>query len=706
MQVLLELLLFFTLTTALTTAMVMIRNLIRARAWVSVPVGLLVLAVAGWLTSRITGDPTAGTSLPLVAIIAVGLTRLRLQRWSLLACQLMATGTLAFLTYLAYAALLPFLERLNPLGVVASFVLLVFEAFALTLSAYYLFEILDVFSRRTRIEHLADPAFRPRVALQVPCYNEPVPVVTETLNALAHLDYPNFIVQVVDNNTKDPNLWRPLEQACRELGPRFEFLHLDPWPGYKAGALNEATRRLAADVSVIGIVDADYVVRPAFLQATVGHFADPRVAFVQTPQHYRDWRDSGYLRGLFYSYRYFFDVTMPARANRNAIIFAGTMGLIRRSALEAIGGWEESIITEDAEASLRMLGLGLIGVYEPHVFGDGLMPLSFDGLKKQRFRWALGGIQILRRQWRELVPFTSHRLRLDWGQRLHYLFGSVHWFSDVLTAAFTVLLLLTALASAMHHRLPIREVTGALLVVPLAFLVTGVLRGLWALRTAERCRWSDALRALAIWFALSWVDTLAVVRGLLSGKAAFLRTPKSKEGGSRVWPAIRSSATESLLAGLAVVGAVAMMVAAPALATAILSLMLLFEAWVFGSAPWASFAAEGIHLTPYRQMYRHSAQNTGDRPEHRRGAELLSVTLLIGVALALTWGVLNAPPEPSAPPAQLPSIGAITNTQPKPKATPTPAPSATPLSTPTPAASPTSPATASPSASPSASSAP
>ena len=217
------------------------------------------------------------------------------------------------------------IDRLGLLGIAGSFVLLLFEASALALSVYYLFEILDVFSRRTRIAHRAESSYQPPVAIQVPCYNEPIEVVRETLTALPHLDYPNVVVQVVDNNTKDPQVWRPLEALCAELGSRFQFIHLDPWPGYKAGALNEATRRLPADVTILGIVDADYIVRPGFLKEMVGHFADDRVAFVQTPQNYRDWKDSGYLRGLFYSYSYFFDVTMPARANRNAIIFAGTM---------------------------------------------------------------------------------------------------------------------------------------------------------------------------------------------------------------------------------------------------------------------------------------------------------------------------------------------------------------------------------------------
>src|SRR2546423_11534234 len=392
---LLELALFFALASALSTIAVMLPGLVRARAWVGVPVGVVILPLGGCPTAGISGDPTAGSTLAVVAIVAVLLVRLWLSRWSMLAAQTLAMVLLASLSYLVFAGALPFVDRLGPLGVLVSYVLLLMEAFALTLSVYYLFEILDVFSQRTRIEHIADASYRPRVALQVPCFNEPIEVMRETLTALVKLDYPEVVVQVVDNNTKDPKLWHALEQLCAELGGRFEFIHLEPWPGYKAGALNEATRRLPADVSILGIVDADYIVKPGFLSAMVGHFADERVAFVQTPQNYRDWRDSGYLRGLFYSYRYFFDITMPARANRNAIIFAGTMGLIRRSALERVGGWDESVITEDAEASLRMLGLGTIGVYEPTVWGEGVMPPSFDGLKKQRFRWGLRRIQVL-----------------------------------------------------------------------------------------------------------------------------------------------------------------------------------------------------------------------------------------------------------------------------------------------------------------------
>jgi glycosyltransferase involved in cell wall biosynthesis len=692
---LLELVIFFALASATCTLAAMLPGAVRARLFAGIPLAIIALGVAAAITAWITQDTLAALILIVFAVGAMLEVRIQFPEWSMLAALLLALLVLGSVSYLIYAGVQTVADGLGVLGTIGSFVLLLLEIVALSLSVYYLFEILDVLSRRHHPPHQADRSHTPKVAIQVPCYNEPVEVMEETLTALARLDYPDYLVQVVDNNTKDPAVWKPLEALCQKLGPRFHFLHLEPWPGFKAGALNEASRRLPQDIEIIGIVDADYVVQPNFLLGTVGHFVDPKVAFVQTPQHYRDWTDSGYLRALFYSYRYFFDITMPARAHRNAIIFAGTMGLIRRSALQEIGGWNERCITEDAEASLRLLGHGYTGVYANGIFGEGLMPLDFNGLKKQRFRWALGGIQILRQQWRELIPFARHRLRLTAGQRLHYLFGSAHWFSDVLTMLFTLLLLLTAVAAAQHHRLPIRELAGPVLVVPLAFLVSGVVRALWALRTAEHATWGDALRALGIWFGLAWVDTLAVLRGLTSRKAAFLRTAKRKEGGSRLWPALRASALESSIAGLALIAAIVMFFSEPSFATGILAVMLLIEGWIFGNAFWASLAAEGIHLTPQRRAYLRSAQVTGERPSGfaQLAALPVGVALVAAVVLALT--VLTARPAASPGQADLPQIGTFTHQKQKlpktgpPPALPAPSASSLPSATPSTAASPT-----------------
>src|SRR5579864_3441422 len=105
---LLELVLFFTLAAAITTAALMVPELIRARAWLSIPIGLAILAGAGWLTGLITNDSVGGTILPLFGIGAVIETRRHLPQWSTLAAQMFATLLAASSVYLIYAGVQPF----------------------------------------------------------------------------------------------------------------------------------------------------------------------------------------------------------------------------------------------------------------------------------------------------------------------------------------------------------------------------------------------------------------------------------------------------------------------------------------------------------------------------------------------------------------------------------------------------------------------
>ena len=708
---LLEITLFFAICSVAATLLAVAPGVPSARSWLSLPLSLAAVAAAGWGSALVFGDRSGAEVLGVAAVAAMLLMRTQ-QPWGLVSALLFTSFTLAALGYLAYAADWTVTASHGAAVWIGSTLLLLLEIGALALSVSYAFEILDVLGRRgPRTPELPVPEHLPLVALQLPTYNEPVEVVRPTLESLAALDYPNVLVQVVDNNTRDPALWQPVERLCAELGPRFQFLHLDPWPGYKAGACNEATRRLPPEVEIIGIVDADYVVRPGWLRAVIGHFDDPGVGFVQTSQHYREWEDDDYLRGLFYSYRYFFDVTMPARDHRNAIIFCGTMGLIRRRALEEIGGWNERCITEDAEASLRMLGHGWRGVYDPRAWGEGLMPLDFDGLKKQRHRWALGGIQILRFHAAELLPFRRHRLRLSRAQRIHYLLGSVQWFGDLITAAFTILLIATAIATAMHHRLPLRQLTGSVLVVPVVFLLTGVARAMWAMRRTTGCTWGDSLRALRCWFSMSWVVALACARGLATSRAEFLRTPKRREGEASWLKALRTSRTETLLAVTALVAAAAMLVRAPAPTTVALAVLLVFQGWLYTNAVWASMAAEGIALTPARRVYLMSAQNTGERPALRPAAAALMSGLGVAAVGAAIAALVATGPSDTTPPftggqSDSPRIGGSAS-PPATPAVPTAPPTSTPTATPVPTVTPTSvstvaprtaPATASPSA--------
>jgi cellulose synthase/poly-beta-1,6-N-acetylglucosamine synthase-like glycosyltransferase len=707
---LLWVLVYLACASGVCTLLVLFPSLARAGLPLGLTFGALAMAATGWLTAWITGDRPVVIGTGVVLLLLVFLLRRWLTGWRWLPSQLFLLATLAAVTYIAYSvqqtvdqALIP---RLVPLLLLGSLVLVLAEIAAMGLALSYLFEILDVLGRPLRdpdpVPLWDESRPWPLVVLQVPMYNEPVELVGETLAALDRLDYPNYLIQAVDNNTADPSVWQPIQQLCQQLGPRFQFIHLAPWPGFKAGALNEATRRLPQEVEIVGIVDADYLARPGWLRETVPFFQDPAVGFVQTPQHYRDWEDNSYLRGLFHSYRYFFDITMPSRANRDAIIFCGTMGLIRRSVLDEIGGWNEECITEDAEASLRILGRGYRGVYHQVAWGEGLMPLTFDGLKKQRYRWALGGLQILRQHWRELLPFAPHRLQLTIAQRWSYLVGAVQWFGDLLLLAFTLLLLATAIATAAHQRLPVRQITGAVLVIPLLFLIFGLLRAVWAMRRSGELTWGDAVRALRVWFALSWTVALADIRGLLALKATFLRTPKRRGGLSGWLQALRSARPETSLAVAAVAAAAVMEVRALSVTTTLLAVLLLFQAAVYLSAPWASLATEGILITPLRRIYLRSSQNSGGLVVETRSSAAI---LPVGLALAATAGLIVAFAATS-PTASAPFGGGPTTptkaapNQPVVVASPSPSPSSSPSVSPSPSPSASASASASPTSTP------
>ena len=119
------------------------------------------------------------------------------------------------------------------------------------------------YRRRLGAPQLAHTARPPKVSIHVPAYNEPPDMLIETLDALARLDYPDFEVLVIDNNTRDEAVWRPVEAHCAALGARFRFFHVAPLAGFKAGALNYALARTAADAQIVAVIDSDYVVDAA-----------------------------------------------------------------------------------------------------------------------------------------------------------------------------------------------------------------------------------------------------------------------------------------------------------------------------------------------------------------------------------------------------------------------------------------------------------
>jgi glycosyltransferase involved in cell wall biosynthesis len=489
----------------------------------------------------------------------------------------------------------------------------------------------------------------PFVCLQVPCYNEPPDMVIETLESLRSIDYPRFEIQVLDDNTDDETLWRPVEAWCRDHDVK--FVHLSDWPGYKSGALNYALEHLVDDsCDLIGVVDSDYQIDADFLKRCVPLFADERVGFIQAPQDYRDWETDPYFRRLYYSYSYFFAVSQPSRNERDGAIFAGTMGLIRRRALEEVGGWDEWCITEDAELSLRLLRAGWSGLHVDRSFGKGIMPLTFEALKGQRFRWCFGGIQILRRHWRSMLPGRrTSQNDLSPAQRWAYLTGAIQWYGDLLGLVFYVVLLVGAANIAFGGGLLYRKLTGFLLAAIPLLVLLGLLRAVALLRRGTGASWGEAFGAFFIWQATGLTVARASVQALFAKQAAFLRTPKTQDEPS--WgDALRANWAECVLGALGLAGIAGALSHVSTYGGPLLAALLVWPTVSFLAAPSNSLSA-GRAALPAELSERRRTEHL--RSGGRRVSFALGGLTAVGAAAAVTAALFVPGPATVLPPQVL-----------------------------------------------------
>jgi exo-beta-1,3-glucanase (GH17 family)/cellulose synthase/poly-beta-1,6-N-acetylglucosamine synthase-like glycosyltransferase len=382
----------------------------------------------------------------------------------------------------------------------------------------------------------------PKVSVHVPAYNEPAAMLIETLDALARLDYPDFEVLVIDNNTPDEQVWRPVEAHCARLGARFRFFHVAPLAGFKAGALNYALARTVADAEIVAVIDADYVVDARWLRDLTPGFLDPRVAVVQAPQDYRDQDLSAFKAMCYAEYRGFFHIGMITRNERNAIIQHGTMTMVRRPQLSDCGGWAEWCITEDAELGLRIFEAGFDAVYVPASYGRGLMPDTFIDFKKQRFRWAYGAMQILKAHARALFMEGGP---LSAGQRYHFIAGWLPWVADGCNLLFNLAALGWSVAMVWApHEVEAPLVMYSVLPLSLFTFKLAKLVHLYHVRVGANLR--QTIAAAIAGLALTHTIGKASVKGLVTRSEPFFRTPKHG-GTSGVLRALAAAREETLM---------------------------------------------------------------------------------------------------------------------------------------------------------------
>jgi cellulose synthase/poly-beta-1,6-N-acetylglucosamine synthase-like glycosyltransferase len=390
------------------------------------------------------------------------------------------------------------------------------------------------------------PAQAPFVSIHIPAYREPPEMLRQTLDSVARLNWPNFECIVVINNTPDPALWEPIEDHCQSLGERFKFVRADELQGFKAGALRLALEHTAPEAEIIGVLDADYVVHPDWLKDLVPAFGDPEVGLVQAPQDHRDGRRTVTQTVMNREYAGFFDIGMVQRNEVNAIVTHGTMCLIRRAALLDAGSWSSDTIVEDTDLGITLLARGWRSHYTRTRYGWGLLPSDFEAYKRQRHRWAYGGVQLIKKHWRAFLPGRS---RLTAQQRGQFLFGWMTWLGAESLGVLIAVLNLIWMPLVAFYGIAVPQ--SVLLLPVLVTFAVMFLHFMVLYRTRVQAPLFASFGAALSAMALQLTVARAVAEGVIRDGLPFIRTVK---GGGRSWSEGFPALWEAVLGSLLVLG--------------------------------------------------------------------------------------------------------------------------------------------------------
>jgi len=321
----------------------------------------------------------------------------------------------------------------NPLDGIFSLGLFFLELLMLGSTTIQLFLMLNVKDRPREADQAAVAVlagtFTPSVDVLVPSYNEATFILRRTIIGCQALDYANKRIYLLDDTR------RPEVQALtEELG--CEYITRPDNQYAKAGNLNHAIAQTHGDLIVV--FDADFVPTKNFLLRTVGFFQNETVALVQTPQSFYNAdpiaRNLGLENVLTPEEEVFYRQIQPIRDAAGSVVCSGTSFVVRRSALEEVGGFVTDSLSEDYFTGIRLSAQGYRLIYLDEKLSAGLAADNMATHAAQRLRWGRGTLQAF---FIDANPLTIAGLRPL--QRLAHLEGLFHWFTSLSRVGFLII---------------------------------------------------------------------------------------------------------------------------------------------------------------------------------------------------------------------------------------------------------------------------
>lgn len=400
----------------------------------------------------------------------------------------------------------------NPLDGTFSITLFVLEMFTLFSTTLQLFLMLKVKDRRREVDRLAAPViagtFQPTVDIFIPTYNEPEFILRRTIIGCQAIDYESKTVYLLDDTKRDS-----VANLARELGCK--YLTRPNNDHAKAGNINQAIPHTNGEF--ITIFDADFIPTRNFLQRTIGFFQDDRLALVQTPQSFYNTdpiaRNLGLEDILTPEEEVFYRHLQPVKDGAGSVVCSGTSFVVRRQALQSIGGFVTDSLSEDYFTGIRLSAQGYRLAYIDEKLSAGLAAENIAAHATQRIRWARGTLQAF---FIKSNPLTIPGLNPL--QRLAHLEGLLHWFTSIASVFF----LLMPLAYAFLNIIPIRATTDDFLFFFLPYYITQLTVFSW-LNYRSRSAILSGVYGLVLAFPLAATVIKAMLNPFSSG---FKVTPK------------------------------------------------------------------------------------------------------------------------------------------------------------------------------------
>ncbi len=231
--------------------------------------------------------------------------------------------------------------------------------------------------------------YKPFITIMIPAHNEEY-VIAETVENILKMDYPNFEIIVIDDRSTDNTaaIIKMLESKHKNV----KALIRQPgaFPG-KSAVLNDAFCIARGDAVLV--FDADATVEPDFLNKLVPKLEPADVGAVQARKIIRNSAVNLLTRCQNNEYTLDTYLQVGRDAIKGAVELRGNGELIKRQALEDIGGWNNYTITDDLDMSTRLhiKGWDVRFCLEAQVYEEGIVRLK--PLFRQRRRWLEGTIR-------------------------------------------------------------------------------------------------------------------------------------------------------------------------------------------------------------------------------------------------------------------------------------------------------------------------